>query len=168
MEPATAENGWVSTIDSKNPEVMLAPLKLALIFRESYSIYQTVVGRSAREKIWRVSAAALPGWLQVSASPHFSRLPSLFDLEDRESPNPHGDSGFAFAQLFIWGCPPDPLRRTTRLNGCSATLVPDAAPHHRASSTYSAPRYLLLLFGATLERSFVFLRRFLENTFFAF
>ena len=30
--------------------------------------------RLAREKIWTVSAAALPGWLQVFASPHFSRL----------------------------------------------------------------------------------------------
>jgi hypothetical protein len=31
---------------------------------------------------WIVSAAALPGWLQVFASPHFSRLPSLLYLED--------------------------------------------------------------------------------------
>jgi len=39
--------------------------------------------RLAREKIWMVSAAALGGWLQVFASPHFSRLPSFFDLENR-------------------------------------------------------------------------------------
>jgi hypothetical protein len=61
----------------------------------------------AREKIWMVSAAALPGWLQVFASPHFSRLPSLFYLED--SPlSPHGDGGFAKLIFLSGGVPQTP------------------------------------------------------------
>ena len=139
--------GLTKTYQSLDSLKHLKPLFFRRFYKQSLSLYQAIVGRSAREKIWRVSAAALPGWLQVFASPHFSRLPSLFYLEI--SPlSPQGDGGFAFAQLFIWGYPPDPLRLSTRLNGCSAALVPDAAPYHRASSTYSAALYLILLRGA--------------------
>jgi hypothetical protein len=47
-----------------------------------------------------VSAAALPGWLQVFASPHFSRLPSLFYLEDSpRTPMGTADSRSSFFYL---------------------------------------------------------------------
>jgi hypothetical protein len=53
--------------------------------------------RLGREKRWIFTAAALGGWLQVFASPHFSRLPSLFYLEDSpRTPRGTADSRGSF------------------------------------------------------------------------
>jgi hypothetical protein len=41
--------------------------------------------------------------------------------------------------VYLGDIPQTPVRLKTSLYGCSAALVPDAAPHHRASSTYSTP-----------------------------
>ena len=72
--------------------------------------------RLAREKIWRVSAAALPGWLQVFASPHFSRLPSLFYLEDSpRTPMGTADSRSEVFYLGVSPRPPAPNNKTKRM-----------------------------------------------------
>ncbi len=76
--------------------------------------------RLAREKIWRVSAAALPGWLQVFASPHFSRLPSLFYLED--SPRTSKGTTDSLCEVFYLGDtprPPAPNNKTIRMFRCA-------------------------------------------------
>jgi hypothetical protein len=76
--------------------------------------------RLAMKKIWIVSAAALPGWLQVFASPHFSRLPSLFYLED--SPRTSKGTTDSLCEVFYLGDtprPPAPNNKTIRMFRCA-------------------------------------------------
>ncbi|HEY9904677.1 MAG TPA: hypothetical protein V6D43_19955 [Candidatus Sericytochromatia bacterium] len=79
--------------------------------------------RLGREKRWIFTAAALGGWLQVFASPHFSRLPSLFYLEKSPRPPAPNKKTKRMFRCARSGCRTPPPRILHLLRSTSPTLI---------------------------------------------